>query len=264
MRDGARVRLDFEYSPSRVKVIKATPGARFHGDDKSWSIPIEHIDSIVTHGEFPAYRSLQGLGDREVIPFSADEAGVLLRKNPFKVPEEVLAGVLVECVIRIHPERRAIRVIPRWGSNALKVIKRFKGALFSGANTSYSVPTERLPELLKKFRDKEISFAVAELAGEALSRSASARSDVVANPTSASAEALTEALLTPFIMEVEDDDSVFYFVGVGDAEALPVPPPLLQQPLPPPLPLPSPPDPPPLNPPRPPLTPLPPTTNLYC
>ena len=209
MRDGARARLDFEYSPSRVKVIKATPGARFHGDDKSWSIPIEHIDSIVTHGEFPAYRSLQGLGDREVIPFSADEAGVLLRKNLFKVPEEVLAGVLVECVIRIHPERRAIRVIPRWGSNALKVIKRFKGALFSGANTSYSVPTERLPELLKKFRDKEISFAVAELAGEALSRSASARSDVVANPTSASAEALTEALLTPFIMEVEDDDSVF-------------------------------------------------------
>lgn len=209
MRDGARARLDFEYSPSRVKIIKAVPGARFHGDDKSWSIPIEHVDSILSHVEFPAYRSLHGLGERDTISLPPDEAGGILRKNPFKVPEDALAGVLVECVIRIHPERRTIRVIPRWGSDALKVVKRFKGALFSGANSAYSVPTERIPELLKKFRDKEISFAVAESAGEALSQSASGRSDIVGNPAGASAEGLTAALLTPFITEVDDDESVF-------------------------------------------------------
>jgi hypothetical protein len=39
LREGARVRVDFAYSPTRVKAVKGIAGASFHPEDKSWSVP---------------------------------------------------------------------------------------------------------------------------------------------------------------------------------------------------------------------------------
>ena len=61
LREGARVRLDFEYSPARVAAVKAIRGARYHPDDKSWTIPFDAVDTILTHKEFPSFRSLNAL-----------------------------------------------------------------------------------------------------------------------------------------------------------------------------------------------------------
>lgn len=68
LREGARARLDFEYSPTRVAAVKAIKGAKYHPEDKSWTIPFESVDSILTHKEFPSYRSLNGLGERGLTP----------------------------------------------------------------------------------------------------------------------------------------------------------------------------------------------------
>ena len=204
LREGARVRLDFEYSPARVAAVKAIKGARYHPDDKSWTIPFEAVDTILTHKEFPSFRSLNGLGERGVAPLSAEQASAQLRKNPFCVPEEALAGVAVDMVVRINLPKRRLRLIPRVGSNALKVIKRVKGATYCASDAAYTVPVERFPELLKKFRDKEISFAVDQLAGETLSSTAALRNDIVGGGTGRSAKELTEACLVPFITEVVD------------------------------------------------------------
>ena len=68
VREGARVRLDFEYSPIRVAAVKSVKGAKYHPDDKSWSVPFDSVDTILVHKEFPAFRSLNALGERSVVP----------------------------------------------------------------------------------------------------------------------------------------------------------------------------------------------------
>jgi hypothetical protein len=204
MREGDRVRIDFEYSPSRVAAVKGISGSRYHADDKSWTIPFASVDAILTHGEFPVYRTLQGIGDRTVEPLAADAAWAALRQNPFSVPEEALAAAAPEVVFRLLHEKRRIRVVPRLGSQALRILKRFKGALYSGSDAAYSVPTESIPALLKRYRDKGVVFGVEAAAGEALSRTASLRADIIGRPDRSSAQELSDSLLTPFITEVAE------------------------------------------------------------
>lgn len=218
------MRLDFEYAPARVAAVKAIKGSRYHPEDKSWTIPFDAVDTILTHKEFPSFRSLNGLGERGVVPLSAEAASAQLRKNPFCVPEEALASVAVDMVVRINLPKRRLRLIPRVGSNALKALKRFKGATYCASDAAYTVPVERFPELLKKFRDKEISFAVDQLAGETLSATAALRNDIVGGRYSRSAQELTEACLVPFITEVSDSFGEFrpcYFTAEQFKAAFP-------------------------------------------
>lgn len=210
MREGDRVRIDFDYTASRVKVVKSVPGSRYHPEDKSWSVPLTGIDAVLTHTEFPSFRSLNALGDRLIHSLAREEAAATLRRNPFSVQEEVLAAGGVEVVLRLNPERRRIRVVPRLGSQAAKILKRFKGAVYSGTDAAFTVPTERIADLLKKYRDKGVVFGVDSSAGEALSTSAALRADILATPERYGAQELSDALLTPFIMEVGDENGEAY------------------------------------------------------
>ena len=224
LREGSLVRLDFEYSPARVAAVKAIKGARYHPDDKSWTIPFDSVDAILTHKEFPSYRSLNALGERGVTPLPAEAASLQLRKNPFCVPEEALAAVAVDMVVRINLPKRRLRLIPRVGSTALKVVKKAKGATYCASDAAYTVPVERFPELLKKFRDKEITFAVDQLAGETLSSTAALRNDIVGGGRARSASDLMESCLVPFITEVVDSYGEFrpcYFTAEQFKAAFP-------------------------------------------
>lgn len=208
-REGDRLRLDFEFSPARVAAVKGFGGAKYDPDDKSWSVPLATLEAVLTHKEFPSYKTLNALGDPEVVPFDSAEAEIALRKSPFFADEEVIAGSRVLAVIRFNPQKRRLRVVPRLGSAAHKVLKKFSGALYSSSDAAFSVPVESVGELLKKFRDKEVPFAVERSAGEALSQSAAVRSDIVAAPEGASAMQLSEALLVPFIAEVLDKPGTY-------------------------------------------------------
>ncbi len=224
LREGALVRLDFEYSPARVAAVKAIKGARYHPSDKSWTIPFASVDSVLTHKEFPAHHSLNGLGERGVTPLASDAASAQLRKNPFCVPEEALAAVGVDVVVRMNLPKRRLRIIPRVGSTALKVVKKAKGATYCAADAAYTVPVERFPELLKKFRDKEVAFAVDQTAGKTLSSTAPLRNDLVGGGLGRSSKELTEACLVPFITEVSDSFGEFrpcYFTAEQFKAAFP-------------------------------------------
>ena len=224
VREGARVRLDFEYSPTRVAAVKSVKGAKYHPDDKSWSIPFDSVDTILAHKEFPAFRSLNALGDRSVLPLDPAAASAQLRKNPFCVPEEVLSAVPIDVVVRINLPKRRLRLIPRVGSTAMKIVKKAKGATYSASDAAYTIPVERFPELLKKFRDKEVIFGVDHLAGETLSSSAALRNDIVGTGHARSARELTEACLVPFITEVPDAFGEYrpcYFTAEQFKEAFP-------------------------------------------
>jgi hypothetical protein len=218
------VRLDFEYAPARVAAVKAIKGARYHPEDKSWTIPFESVDTILTHKEFPSFRSLNALGERGVTPIAQEAASAQLRRNPFCVPEEVLAAVTVDMIVRINLPKRRLRLIPRLGSTASKVVKKAKGVTYCASDAAYTLPVDRFPELLKKCRDKEVSFAVDQLAGETLSSTAALRNDILGGAHTRSARELTESCLVPFITEVVDSFGEFrpcYFTAEQFKSAFP-------------------------------------------
>lgn len=209
LREGVRARLDFEYSPTRVAAVKAIKSAKYHPDDKSWSIPLESVDSILTHKEFPSFRSLNGLGEGTVAALDRESASVQLRKNPFAVGEEILAALAPDVLVRMNLQKRRLRIVPRVGSTAMKVVKKGRGVTYSGSDCAYTIPVENFPELLKKLRDKEVVFAVDSVAGTILSSSAALRSDIVGAPLRTTGDQLFEACLTPFITEVPESPGEF-------------------------------------------------------
>jgi len=199
MRQGDRLLLDFEYGPERVKAVKAIPGARYNPDDKSWALPLEQLDAVRGLKEFPPTCVLNGLGNLEVATLDISTAREELVSNPFSVREEIIASLGVEAVVRFHAEKRRVCCMPRIGSSAQKIIKRSPGALFSAFDSAYVIPVERLAELLKKLRDRQVLFAVDASAGAALSGSAALRRQILESPEKWDSDVLSAALLTPFI-----------------------------------------------------------------
>jgi SWI/SNF-related matrix-associated actin-dependent regulator 1 of chromatin subfamily A len=212
MRARDRIVLDFEYTPERVKAVKAIPGARYNPDDKSWSVPLEALERVLALPEFAKKMLLNGLGSlgvRDIVPVASSDAHVELRRDPFSVREEVLAAILLEVVFRFRPEKRRICCIPRIGSAAHKIMRRTRGAVYSSFDAAYTIPVEQIPELLKKLRDRQVVFAVDTSAGAALSGSSALRRAILENPKNYSADDLSAALLTPFITRVVDDSATF-------------------------------------------------------
>jgi hypothetical protein len=201
MRMGDRARIDFQYSPERVAAVKALSGARYHPEDKSWSIPLNLLPTFRELSSFPERSGLNGLGPDGIELPSLVEAQMELRQDPFSVREEVLAVLDLDLVIRCNPEKRRVRIIPRVGSSAQRIVKRFPAATYSSFDQAYTLPAEQIPALLKKCRDKGISLAVERSAGELLAGSAALRKAIVEEPQQYSADDLSQALLVPFITQ---------------------------------------------------------------
>lgn len=209
MRQGDRLLLDFEYGPERVKAVKAISGARYNPDDRSWALPLEQLDVVRSLKEFPPTCVLNGLGNLDVEPLDLSTAREELVSNPFSVREAVIASLGVEVVVRFHTEKRRVCCIPRIGSSAQKIIKRSPGALFSAFDSAYVIPVDRLADLLKKLRDRQVLFAVDASSGAALSESAALRRSILESPEKWSGVDLSAALLTPFITNRGDECVAF-------------------------------------------------------
>jgi|GEM_PF-1118538 len=209
MRQGDRVRVDFAYAPQRVKLVKGIQGARFHPEDKSWSIPIRSLDTLLGSKEVPPRQLLNGLGDRTVTPRPLSQAMDALRQNPFQVEEEVIAAVCPEVVVRLNGDKRRVRVIPRLGTTGCKLVLKQAGATFSSFDCGFAVPAEGLGALLKRLRDARVIFAVDRATGEELARSSTLRNEIVTTPAGFGADQLAEALLVPFVTTVRDDPESF-------------------------------------------------------
>lgn len=209
MRDRDRLRLDFEYSPERVRAVKRLRGAKYHPDDKSWSVSLDQLPQVRLLSEFPQHLVLNGLGPEENGAIDREVALAELRGDPFSVREEVIASILPDLLLRFNPDKRRVRCIPRIGSTAHKVLKRSPGALFSSFDAAYGIPVEQIPVLLKKFRDKQVVFAVDAAAGAALVGSAALRKEILANPEVHSGDDFGAALLTPFITRTAPDSNEF-------------------------------------------------------
>lgn len=210
IRVGERLVLDFEYAPERVGAIKAIAGARYHPEDKSWSVPLDALNIVKGLKQFPNTALVNALGPLDIEACEPSKAWDELRHNPFSVREEVLASIPVDLVVRFNPEKRRIRMLPRVGSTAQRAVKKVPGALFSAYDSAYILPVEQVAPLLKKLRDKKVAFAIDGTAGAALSGSAELRRAILESPSSFTSEDLSSALLTPFITRVFSEEQVVY------------------------------------------------------
>lgn len=208
-RQGGRVRLDFRYSPERVKAVKAIVGARFSPEDKSWTIPIEGLPGLLQRSEFASEQTINALGAIETAAVSPEVAFEALKRDPFSVDEEVIASVPLQLLVRFNPEKRRLRILVQVGSKAERLLKKTGGALFSTFDCAYTIPTEALPDLLKRLRDEQILFAVDAVAGAALSGSAALRRLVLESPDGWAGDELAAALLTPFVTESSSEAGCF-------------------------------------------------------
>lgn len=208
-REGERLRLDFEYSPTRVAAIKAIKGARYNAGDRSWSVPIAAHPQVDSVKDFPTYRRLNSINNPTGTVLSREDALSALRLDPFSVKEEVLGSGVVEMVVRFNQTKRRILIVPRFGGAAHKVIKKTPAVTYSGADCAYTIPPTQLGELLKKLRDKAIIFGVCEEAGVALRESAALRNEITLAPDDYSDADLAAACLTPFIVDLPEQPGFF-------------------------------------------------------
>jgi SWI/SNF-related matrix-associated actin-dependent regulator 1 of chromatin subfamily A len=223
-REGHTLKIDFQYSPERVSSVKALKGARYNPNDKSWSLPRDRISDLLALRDFPSNAILNALGPEDTESLLPDAALDELRGDPFLVREEVLASVALDLIVRFSPEKRRVRFIPRFGSTAHKVLKKFPGATFSAFDNAFVIPVERIAELLKKLRDKQALFGIDSAAGAALSGSAALRKQILSNPENANADDLSATLLTPFITESKGEGAGYrpcYFTTEQFSQAFP-------------------------------------------
>ena len=208
-REGALLRLDFEYSPERVQAVKAMLGARYDPLDKSWSVPAELLATVRACKAFPAQQVINALAGDNAAIIPHDQAMEQLRANPFAVDEGVIASVRVDLIVRFAVERRRLRILARIGSQAHKILKKTESALYSLQDGAYVLPVEGLTPFLKLLRDAKSSFAIDLVAGAALAGSGPLRRSILATPGSFGGEDLSAALLTPFITELQEEPDTF-------------------------------------------------------
>jgi len=196
---GNRLVIDFEYAPQRVATIKAIPGSRFNGDEKTWSIPVEALPEFESKSLFARDELLWSLPESTVLPCDNHTARLRLRDNPFSVPEDVIATLPIDLVIRLNREKHRLRLIPRFSSPAHSIITKTAGATYSAVDSAYTIPVTILPAILKILRDNGLNFAIDEYAGETLKGSAELRARVVSGELTPTADDLTRAILVPFL-----------------------------------------------------------------
>jgi superfamily II DNA or RNA helicase len=212
-----RLKVEFVYSPDRVAAIKQIPQARFHGEEKMWTVPAgqyhllqesRYFSREQLHYTFPE-ESLQEspAAGRE----RCEAAMARLRANPFSVPEADLELLEPDIVFRLAAKQGALRAFPKFRSKAKTLLEKLPRVHFLAAEKGYFFPVEELNGFLLKLRDAGLIFAVEEQASNCLSGGSEARARILRDPSGASAEDLSAALFGPVVTTFFGEDGSEYF-----------------------------------------------------
>ncbi len=202
--ESGRVRLRFNYAPERIQFIKSLDGYRYHTEDRSWSVPLKHLERIDAAPLFPSERYLRRY-TREFLDVSDMQRGQILeeavgayRKDPFAVEERLLALLDLDLIFRAAKQGASIRAHPGYKSKVSALLAKRKGVQLLKSEGAYFIPISSFTELLKSLRDKKYGFAVEKNLGSALKESAALRAEIVGG-RAGNAEELERCFLTPFI-----------------------------------------------------------------
>ena len=224
--EGARIRVLFRFAPERVAFVKSIKGARYDGATKTWSFPRESFDEFQKSRLFPeelyprrfsAETLAQSLEDFENLKQEAINA---YQSSPFSVPDRFLNILALDVIFRIANDAPQLRASVRFGSKATSILTRLKGSHFLRSESRFVVPTEALPALLSKLRDKKLSFAVEENCSQILKDSAELRKKLLLHPEMAAPQDLEAALLSPYIDFADSDEGIAYVVKYATSRHL--------------------------------------------
>lgn len=204
---GGALLIEFSYSPERIKALKKL-GARYRPVDKRWSLSPNRIEELETTGLFPresAVISCRATFEPTLVndsdPTETSEI------NPFAVPESVLAVETPDVVIRSKGRRLALRISPRLGNNGQRIVESVPGAHFVAKDNAYWIPTQELVALVKKLRDKKLSFGVEETLSHKLKASSEERNRLLSGGELPSQWSLERCGLLPYVSLQSLDDA---------------------------------------------------------
>ncbi len=213
---GRLIHLDFEYSQERVAAVKRIKGARFQRESKSWTVPVESYQALLsseiaveTRFYFDeAYLELS----EEARLQRLHEAQRFVSLNPFVVPDEVFHLVAVDVEILLNTDRRLFILRPKFRSPAEPMFKKLSWLLQSKRERGYLVQAQRVSEIISLLRDGNATFAVSEQAGSELKRTAELRNRVV-EAGHGTAEEFYAAYLGPYIVRTAESEDRYRLMG---------------------------------------------------
>ncbi|NMC61585.1 MAG: DEAD/DEAH box helicase [SAR324 cluster bacterium] len=214
---GGRISLDkeglkihFPYSKERFEFICKVEGARFDKEGKNWYVPMGSALRLLKSPLFSPSTISYAFSKEELdsILFNYEgeikQAQALVLSNPFSVPLEQLSKLDLDIIFRLSPKKDSIRALPRFRSEARKLLREVEGSHYIKKERGFFFPVHLLTDFLKLLRDKNLSFAIEESLGERLKRSSKLRALIIQGKYSANADELRECLLVPFIAQRKD------------------------------------------------------------
>lgn len=204
--------VEFSYAPERVKAIKKL-GARYRPADKRWTLAAARFAELEGTGLFPRESAIVSCpiaflsgespgGELHSVERNFSERSATLDTmplNPFSVPEPILALDTPDIVIRGKGRRLALRVFPRLGQFGQRIVEGIPGAHFVNKDHAYWIPTQELVTLIKKIRDKGLTFAVEEGIARRLKDTADERARILGGVEQATPWILERCGLIPYV-----------------------------------------------------------------
>ena len=220
--DGERINVDFAYSEARVKALKTISGARFHSDNKRWSVPLKSGEKLLSHPLFSAPEIQKFVDIAFLAKPRSDQASLLLeassvyKRDPFKVPAPFLAVLPLDVTFDLGIDPPSVRAFPRFHSKSESLIKKWRGVHYLPTERRYFIPTEEVVPLLNELRKEKITFGVEEACGKALSESAALRQELLSDKGVKTATKFKSALLFPYIDSTVNEEGERAFALHGE------------------------------------------------
>lgn len=194
------LRISFIYDPKKIALLRRIKSARFEKEKKSWTISLKDYQKLKKLKLFARGMFNYDFTENEIREKNENadkkraEALVRIAQDPFCVTSSDIEVADPEFVFYIKDASLYLRA-----KTKEKLLEDLPGAQFVKKETAYFFPVRELTEFLKKARDKKLLFAVEEKTGAQLKKSASLRAEILKTQEQASAEALQECSLVPYL-----------------------------------------------------------------
>ena len=201
--------ITFPFSKKRFERIKRLSRASYNKEQRRWELPLLDLPKIQSLEQFRPHEILYDLEE----PRTSSRLALLqndltaalerLQENPFFVSQADIALIDPEIVISLADRSRrgqspGLRAKLRPYSKANRFLEEIRGAHYLTKERCYSLPSTALSSLLKRLRDRGVSFAVEQETGRLLKSGAAIRARAESGD-SLSAEELHQAHLYPFV-----------------------------------------------------------------
>lgn len=210
----------FRYNTECFKVISKVNGASYDKEGKVWSVPLVKIPELLRSKVFARDKFTYNFDEEALrVQLGGLEQRIVaarerVSKNPFSVSEADLAVLDFDVIVELSSDARWIRHTVRKSRRAKNLLKELPYVIHSKKERGFLSSSFHIADLLKLYRDEDISFAVAEPLSNRLKGTAELRGAVQKGAGCADGKMFSNALLFPYA-EYNPQKGSFILQGVS-------------------------------------------------